>query len=126
MTTQISGDTGVSQCQPNSVSQGDLQDNALGAASLPTPGYQKFPSGLMIQWGSSTTLSTGQATITFPEAFTYAPVVVATVGQTPLTAFMFAQVSDIGLTDFRLGSIQHDGTRISVTEVQWTAIGRWK
>jgi hypothetical protein len=30
MTTQISGDTGVSQCQPNSVSQDDLQGGVVG------------------------------------------------------------------------------------------------
>lgn len=30
MTTQISGDTGVSQCQPNSVSQDDLQSGVVG------------------------------------------------------------------------------------------------
>ena len=30
MTTQISGDTGVSQCQPSSVSQDDLQSNVVG------------------------------------------------------------------------------------------------
>lgn len=30
MTTQISGNTGVSQCQPNSVSQDDLQANVVG------------------------------------------------------------------------------------------------
>ena len=30
MTTQISGDTGVSQCQPNSVSQDDLATNVVG------------------------------------------------------------------------------------------------
>ena len=30
MSTQISGDTGVSQCQPNSVSQDDLQSGVVG------------------------------------------------------------------------------------------------
>lgn len=30
MTTQISGNTGVSQCQPNSVSQDDLQSGVVG------------------------------------------------------------------------------------------------
>lgn len=30
MTTQISGDTGVSRCQPNSVSQDDLLDGVVG------------------------------------------------------------------------------------------------
>lgn len=34
MTTQISGDTGVSQCQPNSVSQDDLQAGVTGKGPL--------------------------------------------------------------------------------------------
>lgn len=33
MTTQINGDTGVSQCQPNSVSQDDLQSGVVGKGS---------------------------------------------------------------------------------------------
>jgi hypothetical protein len=36
MTTQISGDTGVSQCQPNSVSQDDLQVEARGVGVVQT------------------------------------------------------------------------------------------
>lgn len=36
MTTQISGDTGVSQCQPNSVSAGDIQTGAIAQADLST------------------------------------------------------------------------------------------
>ena len=40
MTTQISGDTGVSQCQPNSVSQGDIQDGVrlVGGITAPSAG----------------------------------------------------------------------------------------
>ncbi|MDE9583646.1 gp53-like domain-containing protein [Citrobacter braakii] len=39
-------------------------------AGGPASGYQKLPSGLIIQWGvSSTSSSTGQATATFPIAF---------------------------------------------------------
>lgn len=34
MTTQINGDTGVSQCQPNSVSQDDLQSGVVGKGAL--------------------------------------------------------------------------------------------
>jgi hypothetical protein len=34
MTTQINGDTGVSQCQPNSVSQDDLQSGVVGKGLL--------------------------------------------------------------------------------------------
>ena len=55
MTTQVSGDTGVSQCQPNSVSQDDLQSGVAGKGpafqvgasvwtNLPTAG----------QWGTLT------------------------------------------------------------------------
>jgi len=36
MTTQISGDTGVSQCQPNSVSQGDLIASDFSGTYTPT------------------------------------------------------------------------------------------
>lgn len=41
------------------------------AKSLTTNGYQELPGGLIIQWGTSTTISNGGSeTITFPKAFT--------------------------------------------------------
>jgi len=39
------------------------------ASSLSTNGYQKFPSGLIIQWGTFTTSSGGYTNLTFPIAF---------------------------------------------------------
>lgn len=38
-------------------------------ASLTGTGYQKLPTGLIVQWGSFTTNSSGNATITYPIAF---------------------------------------------------------
>lgn len=38
-------------------------------ASLGVAGYQKLPSGLLIQWGSGTTVSGGYVNISFPIAF---------------------------------------------------------
>ncbi len=41
-------------------------------ASLAANGYVKLPGGLIIQWGTATTASTGAATVTFPLAFSTA------------------------------------------------------
>ncbi|PAJ87926.1 gp53-like domain-containing protein [Burkholderia ubonensis] len=40
------------------------------ASSLGVTGYQKLPSGLIIQWGAYTTSSSGDVSVTFPIAFT--------------------------------------------------------
>ncbi|OJA60428.1 gp53-like domain-containing protein [Burkholderia ubonensis] len=40
-----------------------------GSASISPNGYQKLPSGLIIQWGTGTTQSSGSVTLTFPVAF---------------------------------------------------------
>jgi hypothetical protein len=90
-------------------------------------GYSIMPNGLMIQWGVVSTSSTSQQAVTFIIPFTPTkPVITATVGQTPLTQVLFAIVSDIGISGFSIGSISHDGTRVSTNGVQWMAIGRWK
>jgi hypothetical protein len=51
---------------------GTLQLGASGAfasSSASSSGYQKLPSGLIIQWGASTTPSGGSQAVTFPLAF---------------------------------------------------------
>lgn len=42
-------------------------------SSLTSPGWQKLPSGLIIQWGTANPSSTGEVTITFPVAFSAYP-----------------------------------------------------
>jgi hypothetical protein len=46
-----------------------LPGSALFAASKAASGYQKLPSGLIIQWGSIITSDAGFVTVTFPIAF---------------------------------------------------------
>jgi hypothetical protein len=40
-----------------------------GGQSLASPGYQKLPGGLILQWGSIVTPASGHVTVTFPIAF---------------------------------------------------------
>lgn len=44
---------------------------ALGITDhlLASTGYQRLPGGIIVQWGYTTTNSSGQATVTFPLAF---------------------------------------------------------
>lgn len=44
-------------------------ENASAQASLATNGYQKLPSGLIVQWGYASNATAGQITVTFPIAF---------------------------------------------------------
>lgn len=46
-----------------------LKYSSKFAASLAASGYQKLPSGLIIQWGVATVPNDGNATVTFPIAF---------------------------------------------------------
>ena len=45
-------------------------------SSLTSPGWQKLPSGLIIQWGAANPSSTGEIFITFPVAFSAYPMYV--------------------------------------------------
>lgn len=45
-------------------------------SSLTSPGWQKLPSGLIIQWGTANPSSTGEIFITFPVAFSTYPMYV--------------------------------------------------
>ena len=45
-------------------------------SSLTSPGWQKLPSGLIIQWGTANPSSTGEVFITFPVAFSAYPMYV--------------------------------------------------
>ncbi|HGW3963150.1 TPA: hypothetical protein ACNIC3_002704 [Citrobacter freundii] len=42
-------------------------------SSLASPGWQKLPSGLIIQWGTANPSSTGEVSIMFPVAFSAYP-----------------------------------------------------
>jgi hypothetical protein len=50
------------------VNLSDTQLNLLDNKSLLASGYQKMPSGLIVQWGTGTTIN-ATGTVTFPIAF---------------------------------------------------------
>jgi hypothetical protein len=68
MTTTVNGDTGVSAVQDGSIVAADFQAS-LFAASLVGNGYQKLPSGVIIQWGAATTPAGGALLVNFPIPF---------------------------------------------------------
>lgn len=62
-------------------------------ASLATNGYQKLPSGLIIQWGSQGAVGTGGVTVTFPIAYPNAQLVTVpqvSVPSGPVTQYVNA------------------------------------
>lgn len=71
MTTKIDGSLGVDLIKDGTIVAADFAAS-LFAASLTGNGYQKLPSGLIIQWGNATTDAAGVVTVTFPIPFTTA------------------------------------------------------
>lgn len=87
-------------------------------SSLAASGYQKLPSGLIIQWGSAAIGS--NTTVTFPIAFpTTCLQVVVTDGT---SAAQGCGASALTATNFRADSIKHDGV-YTVTTARYFAIG---
>lgn len=94
------------------------------ANSLVGNGYQKFPNGLIIQWGESNT----EAAVTFPTAFPNF-VLSVTTGTLGLPAVNEARVTHAG-TPTRTGFtpsgrlVSAGGTvAVSVHGIKWMAIG---
>ena len=88
--------------------------------SKATNGYQKLPSGLIIQWGSVTADSNGNASVTYPVAFPNAT----------LQAYASAQVDNCAA---RAGNFTTTGCDVSIidapsgtnseSDASWLAIG---
>jgi hypothetical protein len=88
------------------------QNNLLGSVSA--NGWQRLPSGLILQWG---TVSGSSTTVTFPIAFTTACFSVVATGQDTPTVTRIAAVSSITTTSFLL-SMSATGTAC------WMAMGQ--
>ena len=93
-------------------------------ADLSGTGYQKLPSGLIMQWGSASVANNG--VVTFPLAFPNACLNVLTtdiaaggsLGNMHLTA-----VSAVTALNFTAAVFDYDGTTASTTGVRWLALG---
>lgn len=95
--------------------------------SLAANGYQKLPSGLIIQWGAATP-SGGTATITFPIAF---PVACTSIVSSPIIAGAGTGATynsfnlTMSLTGCTIAVRVQTGltTGASTAPVQWQAVG---
>jgi hypothetical protein len=118
MTTQISGDTGVSQVQPV----------AFDPQTLAQTGYCTLPNGLTMQWGVSGTVS-GQEQVTFPVPFTSGVFAYSVTPFYPAAATdlqiscSVATVTVIGLVVDKRYSQGTAAPAPSSTQFSWLAIG---
>lgn len=94
-------------------------------------GYQRLPSGLLIQWGTVIANdATGIAVVTFPIAFTVPPFSVVsgerTVKATPAIALSTVGVhlDTLTATQFELRMLRADGTVQANESAHWMAVGR--
>jgi hypothetical protein len=94
-------------------------------ASLASNGYQKLPSGLIIQWGVFNPSPAGDLTITFPIAFTAAPweVCVSYVSPTTSEAVFGASANWTATTAKMATWLSSSATRSGGTAT-WFAIGK--
>jgi len=92
------------------------------AESVNNPGWQRLPSGMILQWGQNTVAANSNQTITFPIAFPFFCFsVVAMVGNTTgdLTTQFTAQLRGLTATTLTLRNIGATNQ-----EFLWQAIGR--
>lgn len=73
------------------------------SASLALPGYQKLPSGLIIQWGQAVASAQGRALYTMPITFP--------------TAFLLGMVCDITANDAEIACAVGDGSTTSQIQI---------
>lgn len=99
-----------------------------GANQLLSPtGYQKLPGGLVIQWGTGTSSSSGLVTATFPLAFpNICASVVGTAVNSSIQADAFELSFPAGTNSFQFAVVSSGpgGAAVQVaTQVFWIAIG---
>lgn len=89
-------------------------------SSLGVGGYQKLPSGMIIQWGTTTTTTSG-STVTFPIAF---PNVAYGVTATSLnSSAIFATYQNLTTSGLTMQAWTTSAVQIAAT-VTWIAIGK--
>jgi long-tail fiber proximal subunit/tail fiber protein gp53 len=94
-------------------------------ALLASSGYQKLPSGLILQWGSAVTGAGGNVSVSFPLAFpTLCASATATVSGTSTTADIAIQTAVSGTSTFTI-TTTHASTSTAAGSIaaSWFAIG---
>ena len=88
---------------------------------LAASGYQRFPSGLIIQWGSAVTSASVDTAITFPITFPFATYAVL-ASPASSGAGAFSTITPVSTTGATLNSWTATATRASYS-TSWIAIG---
>ncbi len=101
----------------------------LGAAakfgsSIGTNGYQKLPSGLIVQWGQVATSSGGDTAVTFPVAFpTQGNALVGSVFNNTTNGTWFPAFYNFTTTGFSVSAYLSTTGARQVQSVSWVAFG---
>lgn len=94
--------------------------------SLATNGYQKLPSGLIIQWGTIAVAASAQS-VTLPVAFSNADYRLVVSAHSPTTAFPgdCQEVNRGSRTSsqFQIGITTNAGAAVTSASADWLAIG---
>lgn len=117
----ITRDFGTASQRNVGSASGNIPDMAYFSSSLQPSGYQKLPSGLIIQWGNANTGASG-ITVNYPIPFS------SQVFSATATDSGGRQANSVGLTINNLTSLSLYGRAIqsgaaSATSVRWMAIG---
>ncbi|WP_244135840.1 gp53-like domain-containing protein [Burkholderia vietnamiensis] len=99
--------------------------NGVGTGAFSANGYQKLPSGLIIQWGTYNT-STSAVTVNFPLAF---PNAVYSVTCTPISTLAYGTADAVygapGLSSFQVVGVQMTSSNVqSSHNGNYIAIGK--
>lgn len=96
---------------------GALKSSADFGVSLAANGYQKLPSGLIIQWGQSIVNATSTLAVSFPLAF---PTAVRSITATP---WLTSGTQGVGINTLAASGFNlYNGSGVQLT-VTWIAIG---
>lgn len=96
--------------------------HGAGTSNQSTNGYQKLPSGLLIQWGTFLASASADVAVTFPVAFPNAVLSLATT-QVGENAMYYGGYNAATLIGFN-GSAWSNSTTRGATNVSYIAIGR--
>jgi hypothetical protein len=123
---KLASGAALSNLGSSSITATQLAGNAVGYSQLlstdwtnskSTSGYQKLPSGLIIQWGQATS-NTSNVVVSFPIAFpTACASVVASANDTPAVG-VFVALAGISASSFN-SAVNTGGARV----IWWVAIG---
>jgi hypothetical protein len=108
------------KAQVDATDLGSIWTGQITTSGLGSNGYQKFPSGLIMQWGTVSVPNDGSATVTFPIAFSTSVFNVQLAFNAPLDQFSTGELSfnNVSTTTMQV----HNGRNV-VSTVNWLSIG---